>query len=44
MTSPPVVITDHAVFANASPPLSLTSFSVITAARWVMITSVSLPA
>src|ERR1700737_710917 len=44
MTSPPGVITDHAVFAKASPPLSLTSFSVMTAARWVMITSVSLPA
>src|ERR1700694_1830261 len=44
MTSPPGVITDQAVFARASPPLSLTSFSVMTAARWVMVTSVSLPA
>src|ERR1700710_1650347 len=42
MTSPPGVITDQAVFARASPPLSLTSFSVMTAARWVMTTSVSL--
>src|SRR5471030_2036035 len=38
----PGVITDHAVLASASPPLSLTSFNVMTAARWVMITSVSL--
>ena len=44
MTSPPGVITDQEVLASASPPLSLTSLSVITAARWVMITSVSLPA
>ena len=44
MTSPPGVITDQAVLASASPPWSLTSFSVITAARWVMITSVNFPA
>src|SRR6202051_900418 len=44
MTSPPGVSTDQAVLASASPPLSLTSFSVMTAARWVMMTSVSLPA
>src|ERR1700682_5447502 len=44
MTSPPGVITDHAVLAKASPPLSPTSFNVMTAARWLMITSVSLPA
>ena len=42
--SPPGVITDHAVLASASPPRSLTSFSVITAARWLTVTSVSLPA
>src|SRR6185437_12761842 len=42
MTSPPGVITDHAVLASASPPRSLTSLSVMTAARWVMMTSVSL--
>src|SRR5665213_3135134 len=29
MTSPPGVITDHAVFASASPPLSLTSFCLL---------------
>src|SRR5205807_9718032 len=44
MTSPPGVITDQAVLASASPPLSETSFSVMTAARWVTITSVNLPA
>src|SRR5437016_5647671 len=44
ITSPPGVITDQAVLASASPPLSLTSFSVMTAARCVMMTSVSLPA
>src|ERR1700753_3058089 len=43
-TSPPGVITDQAVLASASPPLSLTSLSVITAARWVTMTSVNLPA
>jgi hypothetical protein len=42
MTSPPGVITDQAVFAKASPPLSETSLSVMTAARWVTVTSVSL--
>ena len=40
----PGVITDHAVLASASPPFSLTSLSVMTAARWVTVTSVSLPA
>src|SRR6266700_2121276 len=32
MTSPPGVSTDQAVLASASPPRSVTSFSVITAA------------
>ncbi|KTT67797.1 hypothetical protein NS334_16490 [Sphingomonas endophytica] len=44
ITSPPGVITDHAVLASASPPFSLTSLSVMTAARWVTVTSVTLPA
>src|SRR5665213_1678990 len=43
-TSPPGVRTDQAVLASASPPFSATSLSVIAAARWVTVMSVSLPA
>ncbi len=44
MTSPPGVMTDQLVLAGASPPTSLTSLSMIMAARWFAVTSVSVPA
>src|SRR4029078_7351849 len=44
ITSPPGVSTDHAVLASASPPRSLTNFSVMTAPRWVRVMSVGFPA